>query len=112
MKDTDTLERMFQMQRDLAKIMPYEKYPTDTNGKVAALCTALIHEVVELQMHTNWKWWKKPEEMDMDAAREELVDIWHFLIQVSIEMGMNPNDILREYVRKNKINHKRQEDGY
>ena len=45
-------------------------------------------------------------------AREELADIWHFLIQASLELGLTPDDILKEYQRKNEINRQRQKDGY
>ena len=72
----------------------------------------MIHEAVELQRTTNWKWWKKPTEFNQVEAREELVDIWHFLIQASLELGLTPDDILKEYQRKNEINRQRQKDGY
>ena len=38
-----------------------------------------MHEAVELQRTTNWKWWKTPTEFDQNEAREELIDIWHFV---------------------------------
>ncbi|MGI0059687.1 MAG: dUTP diphosphatase, partial [Nitrosotalea sp.] len=46
------------------------------------------------------------------AAREELIDIWHFVIQASLELNMTPDDILKEYQKKNQINRQRQIDGY
>ena len=45
-------------------------------------------------------------------AREELIDIWHFMVQASLELNLTPDDILKEYERKNEINRQRQEDGY
>ena len=92
--------------------MSLDRYPDDVEGRVIALCTAMIHEVVELQRTTNWKWWKKPTEFNQAEAREELIDIWHFLIQASLELGLTPDDILKEYQRKNGINKQRQKDGY
>jgi len=76
------------------------------------LCTAMIHEAVELQRTTNWKWWKKPMSFNEAEAREELIDIWHFLVQASIELNLTPDDILKEYQRKNEINRQRQKNGY
>ena len=93
-------------------MMNLDRYPDDVGGRVAALCTAMIHEAVELQRTTSWKWWKKPTEFNQVEAREELVDIWHFLIQASLELGLTPDDILKEYQRKNEINRQRQKDGY
>ena len=76
------------MQKDLAKIMPAERYPKETQERVSALCTAIIHEAVELQRTTNWKWWKKHAEFNVEDAKEELIDIWHFVIQASLEMDI------------------------
>lgn len=93
-------------------MMDLSRYPTSLEGKVSALSTAIVHEAIELQRLTSWKWWKKPVEFDSAAAREELIDIWHFVVQASIELGMSPADIVDEYVRKNKVNRDRQVSGY
>tara|TARA_Y100000310_G_scaffold293474_1_gene323078 strand:+ start:507 stop:839 length:333 start_codon:yes stop_codon:yes gene_type:complete len=108
----DKLEEIFSLQSGLTEMMDLGRYPDDTEGRVSALCTAMIHEAVELQRTTNWKWWKKPTEFNQAEAREELVDIWHFLVQASLELGLTPDDILKEYQRKNEINRQRQKDGY
>ena len=100
------------MQKDLTDKMDLSRYPTSADGKIYALSSAIIHEAVELQRLTNWKWWKKPSEFDATAAKEELIDIWHFVVQASIELGMTPDDILAEYKRKNDVNHNRQRLGY
>ena len=93
-------------------MMNLDRYPNDAEGRVAALCTAMIHEAVELQRTTHWKWWKQPAEFNQAEAKEELIDIWHFLIQASLELELTPDDILKEYQRKNEINRQRQKDGY
>ena len=108
----DKLDTIFKLQKNLEKMMNLDRYPKDTQGKVSALCTAIIHEAVELQRNTNWKWWKKPIPFDEAEAREELIDIWHFVIQASLELNMTPDDILKEYQKKNQINRQRQIDGY
>ena len=108
----DRLSEMFRMQKELASMMGPDRYPPGTDTRIQGLCTAIIHEAVELQRLTAWKWWKKPVPMDMEKAREELADIWHFVIQASIELDMTPEDILAEYARKNDINVNRQLTGY
>lgn len=108
----DTLETIFSMQKELAGLMDLSRYPQGAEGRVSALSTAIIHEAVELQRLTNWKWWKKPGQFDAAAAREELIDIWHFVVQASIELGMTPADILQEYRKKNMVNRDRQASGY
>ena len=93
-------------------MMNLDRYPKDTEDKVSVLCTAIIHEAVELQRLTNWKWWKTPTEFNKKEAREELIDIWHFVVQASLELNLTPDDILKEYEKKNEINRQRQKDGY
>ena len=108
----DRLEKIFRLQKGLSDMMDLERYPKDTEGRVSALCTAIIHEAVELQRTTNWKWWKTPTQFDVVDAREELIDIWHFVIQASLELNLTPDDIVEEYKRKNEINRERQRAGY
>jgi len=60
----DRLDSIFALQKGLADMMDLDRYPTDVEGRVAALCTAIIHEAVELQRTTNWKWWKKPTQFN------------------------------------------------
>jgi len=108
----DRLQMIFSLQKGLAEMMNLDRYPKDVEGRVAALCTAIIHEAVELQRTTNWKWWKKPTKFNEAEAREELIDIWHFVVQASLELKLSPDDILGEYKRKNEINRERQKNGY
>ena len=108
----DRLDSIFSLQKGLADMMNLDRYPKDTEDKVSALCTAIIHEAVELQRLTNWKWWKTPTEFNEEEAREELIDIWHFVVQASLELNLTPDDILKEYEKKNEINRQRQKDGY
>ena len=108
----DRLDSIFSLQKGLADMMNLDRYPKDTEDKVSALCTAMMHEVVELQRLTNWKWWKTPTEFNEKEAREELIDIWHFVVQASLELNLTPDNILKEYQRKNEINRQREKDGY
>ena len=106
------MDVIFNLQKGLSDMMNLDRYPKDTEGRISALCTAIIHEAVELQRITNWKWWKTPVEFNESEAREELIDIWHFVVQASIELKITPDEILEEYKRKNNINREREINGY
>jgi dimeric dUTPase (all-alpha-NTP-PPase superfamily) len=108
----DRLDEIFSMQKGLSEMMNLDRYPKDSEGRVSALSTAIIHEAVELQRTTNWKWWKKPTPFNKDEAKEELIDIWHFVVQASLELNLTPDDIVSEYRKKNEINRIRQKNGY
>ena len=103
---------IFQLQKGLTGMMKLDRYPKDPEEKISALSTAIIHEAVELQRTTNWKWWKTPAKFNEADAREELIDIWHFVVQASLELKLTPDDILDEYKKKNEINRQRQLNGY
>ncbi len=118
----DYLEFLFEKQEEL-----FSKQLKNTENKMASiyekdepfdgyrlfmLSTALIHEAIELQRETNWKWWKKETKTDIDKVQEEIIDIWHFMIQVSIEAGLDPEKLVEKYMEKNMENLARQERGY
>jgi len=108
----DTLETIFKLQKEFVSMMKRSRFPATKEERISSLCMAIIHEAVELQRLTNWKWWKMPIKFDEEKAREELIDIWHFVVHTSIELGMEPKDIVREYEKKNLINRERQINGY
>jgi dimeric dUTPase (all-alpha-NTP-PPase superfamily) len=110
-KNEDHLETIFKLQKGLSEMMKLDRYPKDSEGRISALSTAIMHEAVELQRTTNWKWWKTQIPFNVSEAREELIDIWHFVVQASLELNLTPEDILEEYKKKNEINRERQRIG-
>jgi dimeric dUTPase (all-alpha-NTP-PPase superfamily) len=117
----DKLEFLFQEQLRLTrklgkthnKMRSLYQIPEAFEGyRIFMLSSAMIHEIVELQRETNWKWWKTPRRISADRCKEEIIDIWHFLIQLSIELGVGPTDLLNQYSHKHKINIDRQRKGY
>lgn len=108
----DKLDDIFQMQQDLEKFVTSSRYPKKLEARISALSVAIIHEAVELQRLTNWKWWKRSQDFNAILAREELVDILHFVIQASLELEMSPTELVKEYSKKHHINKKRQEIKY
>jgi len=67
---------------------------------------------MELQRLTNWKWWKQPKPLNEDDAREELIDIQHFVISAAIKLGETAESFYFGYERKMQINIRRQQEGY
>lgn len=90
----------------------YESNEPFSGYRIFMLCSALLHEVVELQRETGWKWWKTEKEIEDKRIQEEIIDLWHFLIQLSMEAGLDPELLVSKYTEKNKENTKRQQQGY
>ena len=108
----DMLEKIFDEQRKLVEYLGVDRYPKKTEQRVSALMTAIIHEAIELQDLTSWKWWKRPSGFEIEIAQTELIDILHFVIQTALELEMTPQKVLEVYLNKNYINRERKRSGY
>jgi dimeric dUTPase (all-alpha-NTP-PPase superfamily) len=108
----DALEKIFDEQRKLVDYLGLDRYPKKTDERVSALMTAVIHEAIELQDLTSWKWWKRPSGFEVKMAQTELIDILHFVIQAALELEMTPQDVLDVYMNKNYVNRERKRLGY
>lgn len=106
------LDTIFSMQKEYMKMLDTSRFPTKKEERLSLICTAIIHEACELQRLCNYKWWKRPEPFDEDKAKEELVDILHFVIHAAIELNMDAKELFNEYTKKNLINRERQMRGY
>ena len=73
---------------------------------------AMQQEIAVLIDSVPWKWWAKYQEFDEQNAKVEVVDLFHFLISIAQVLGMTPEDVYEAYVKKNKVNHNRQDSGY
>lgn len=106
------LERIFRLQRELNDYIAEKKgidFYSDPDKWINNWINAIIAESCELRDETNWKWWKNPKELDMDAIKEEVIDIWHFLVSLSQVVGLTPQELLEVYEKKNQINRDRQD---
>ncbi len=111
----DKLEEIFRLQEQLNK-----RIGVDTEGMskeeqvewVLNYTRAMQQELAELTDSVPWKWWAKYQEFDRQNARVEVVDLFHFLVSLGQVLGMSAEDIHRAYVKKNAVNHRRQETGY
>ena len=69
-KIPDRLDSIFSLQKGFADLMNLDKYPDNSEDRIAALCTAIIQEAVELQSTTNWKWCKQQVPFNRTEAME------------------------------------------
>jgi dimeric dUTPase (all-alpha-NTP-PPase superfamily) len=72
---------------------------------------ALRQEAAEAIDSLDWKWWKKDED-DWDNIKIELVDMLHFWVSMCTVAGLSADDVIDLYLKKNQLNHKRQNEGY
>ncbi len=116
MDQQDMLKEMFRMQAELNKRIgvgrPEEMTPEQQQHWVLNYCRAMQQEIAELTDSIPWKWWAKYQQFDVQNARVEVVDLFHFLISAAEILGMSADDVFRCYCEKNKVNFQRQDSGY
>jgi dimeric dUTPase (all-alpha-NTP-PPase superfamily) len=76
------------------------------------MATAIFVETGEMLQETNWKSWKKPKKIDEEKFKEEIIDIWHFLANLTIGAGMDAKELHERFNKKFEENLRRQKEGY
>lgn len=66
------------------------------------LVMALHCELTELMDALNWKPWRKSKkDLDFNNIEEEICDMWHFLMELSLLWNVNPEKGLLKTFQKN-----------
>ena len=111
----DKFDEIFSMQDTLNKRIGVNTDGMSDEDKakwVLNYTRAMQQEMSELIDSVPWKWWAKYQEFDEQNAKVEVVDLFHFLISLAQVLGMTPEDVHAAYLKKNKVNHERQDSGY
>ena len=111
----DKFDEIFSMQDTLNKRIGVNTDDMSDEDKakwVLNYTRAMQQEMSELIDSVPWKWWAKYQEFDEQNAKVEVVDLFHFLISLAQVLGMTPEDVHEAYLKKNKVNHERQDSGY
>lgn len=120
------LDELFRLQADLNKRSGFDAHALRENfdplvaGKwIDNYLKALTNEVEELRDCTYWKHWaqetkdgRRYELHDVQNARVEVIDMLHFWISLAHCVGLNAKEVFDLYVKKNKVNHTRQDTNY
>jgi dimeric dUTPase (all-alpha-NTP-PPase superfamily) len=115
MAEHDQLRELFRMQRALNERIGVRTEQMDEAAQIEWVlnyCRAMSQEIDELTDSVQWKWWARYQKFDVQNARVEVVDLFHFLISLAQVLGMSADDVFEAYVKKNAVNFQRQESGY
>lgn len=106
----DKLDQIFALQAQLDnRIIRERNIEKSLDEWVIGLTLAMESEIDEVRREVNWKWWKNEKPTDIIALREEVIDLWHFLVSLSQKVGLAADDVYRVYCEKNAENHARQD---
>ena len=115
MKLMDKMDKIFELQEKLNSrigVNMNEMNDDDRAKWILNYIRAMQQELAELTDSVPWKWWAKYQDFDKQNAKVEIVDLFHFLISLAQVMGMSADDVYEAYLKKNKVNHNRQDAGY
>lgn len=107
----DKLEIMFDMQKKLQKQLGYNFIAFDNNyfNLMFIGCITELSEVIE---NTMWKPWKLSSRNNIIKTQEELIDVFHFLINMCIACNLSPEELFEKFIKKNNENMERNKHGY
>ena len=111
----DQLRELFRMQQALNErigVQTQGMTEADKTKWVLNYCRAMSQEIAELTDSVPWKWWAKYQKFDEQNAKVEVVDLFHFLVSLAQTLGMTADDVYQAYLKKNAVNHQRQDSGY
>ena len=111
----DKLENIFDLQEQLNLRIGVDMETMNDEERAKWILNyvrAMQQELAELTDSVPWKWWANYQEFDKQNAKVEIVDLFHFLISLAQVMGMSAQDVHEAYLKKNQVNHDRQESGY
>ena len=120
-KNSDRLSKLFALQAKFNdRVVPegMKKYlrgrasQAERNKWLLRNARAIIHEAVELEDSCLWKWWSKDKDIDLQNIRVEIIDLWHFLLSITMFASLDADELYRLYKKKLLINHHRQDKGY
>lgn len=109
----DMLDAQEQLQmRSYAGDRPAALQGTERVDFIKTHILALLDEAHEALNETGWKPWATSRHVNDKAFKSELIDAWHFMMNLFLVARMNADDIEEAYFKKRGINVKRQEEGY
>ena len=114
-EEKDFLKSMFLLQAELNRRIGVDTTALPQEQKtewVLNYCRAMQQEIAELTDSVPWKWWAKYQQFDMQNARVEVIDLFHFLISLAQTLDMSADDVFTLYRSKHRVNHQRQDSGY
>ena len=111
---TNMLDEMMSMQKKFGGIfIDFDRLDLEQKERwTKEMVLAILDELSEVLGQINWKHWKNEQPVDETEVKYELIDLWHFLMNLMLIWKMTPKDVFSMYVTKNRENYKRQESNY
>lgn len=95
----DKLNELFSLQSELDnRIISERSIEKSLDEWVVGITLAMESEIDEIRREVNWKWWKNEKSINKEALQGDVIDMWHFLISLSLKCGLSAEDVYRIYL--------------
>lgn len=112
----NTLQKMLVNQAHLQTVFtggnPIDLSDSSKMDYLRTMVLALENELHEFLGETGWKPWASSNHVNIDAAKGELVDAWHFFMNLMNLIGLDADELYYRYFEKQQKNRDRQAKGY
>ena len=110
----DKLQKMFDKQKEFQKRLSNVTLPERRPDLIPMQITGLVSELGEvLGEYKEWKNWKKNfKPVDNRQLLDEVADVWTFLINITLCLGIDAEELYAGFINKNNVNNKRQDENY
>lgn len=113
----DRLELMYEMQKELQRRFNDGKAIGEFSEEehIAQLMPnafSMFAETFEAFKEVGWKPWATSRHFNREAFKSEMVDAWHFFLNMMLHADMTVEELYAGYVDKNQKNHQRIDEGY
>ena len=119
----DKLKEMFDIQQTSQKFLgtwdKIQDNPSMRQQFINQMILACHEEVTEIMRETMYKnpemvpfGWKKTQVENSENLKEEIVDLWHFVMNLALVSGMDSDEFYKIYKKKNEKNLVRWNNGY
>lgn len=115
---TEMLMKQLELQRESFGIDPLTLEGEKRIEFIRWNVLALENELHEFLQEIGWKPWATSRHVNQEEAIGELVDAWHFFMNLLLVTVQGPNPyaaaatLMSRYERKHDVNARRQEEGY
>ena len=107
------LVEMFELQQKLQEVADPRAKDLMNDEYIKDMILAAYSELSEILNEINWKPWRQTKKTVYSGRyKNEIIDLFHFVINLSIAVDMEPKEFFNRFVDKNKENHERQKRGY
>lgn len=109
MNETDKMYDIFSSQAKLQSLLGRDVLPKKVPDMIRESALGIFTELGEaLAVDKSWKTWKEVhEQYDQDDLKEEIADIWIFLVNYTLANNISWPEICEAIMKKQEKNYKR-----